>query len=54
MEELIKVFKRNDKEMVSARELHEYLGVTDRFQRWFDKRVKKYCFEEGLIVSKKG
>lgn len=34
--------------MVSARELHEYLGVTDRFQRWFDKRVKKYCFEEGL------
>lgn len=46
MEELIKVFKRNDKELVSARELHEYLGVTERFQQWFDKRVGKYGFLE--------
>lgn len=31
---------------VSARELHEGLGVTERFQQWFDKRVKKYDFIE--------
>lgn len=46
MEEIIKVFKQNDKDLVSVRELHEYLGVTERFQQWFDKRVKKYEFVE--------
>lgn len=44
MKELIKVFRKNDKELVSARELHEYLGVTERFQQWFDKRVRRYGF----------
>lgn len=48
MEEIIKVFKQNDKDLVSARELHGKLGATERFQQWFDKRVKKYGFEEGL------
>ena len=51
LEELIKVFKQNDKDLVSARELHEYLGVTERFQQWFDKRVKKYGFIENEDFS---
>lgn len=45
-EELIKVFNNGNKELVSARELHEYLRVTERFQQWFDKRVDKYEFLE--------
>lgn len=48
MKELIKVFKQDDKDIVSARELHDYLQVTERFRQWFDKRVKKYGFEEGV------
>lgn len=47
MEELIKVFKQNDKELVSARELHDLIGVKERFNQWFNKRVKKYDFIEG-------
>lgn len=47
-EELIKVFNNGNKELVSARELHGLIGATERFQQWFDKRVKKYEFEEGV------
>lgn len=47
--ELIKI-TTNDEGVncVSARELHEELEVTERFQQWFDKRVKKYGFEENI------
>lgn len=44
--ELIKVKYESDKTLVSARELHEFLEVTERFQQWFDKRVDKYGFIE--------
>ena len=48
MNELIKIKTNEDgKQLVSARELHEFLEVTERFTQWFDKRIKKYGFAEG-------
>ena len=45
--ELIKIITDEEgKRLVSARELHEFLEITDRFQRWFDKKVDKYGFIE--------
>ena len=48
MKELIKV-TTNDKgqQLVSARELHEFLEVTERFSSWFE-RYCKYGFEENI------
>lgn len=46
MQELIKIKEENGKQLVSARELHEFLEVTERFQQWFDKKVEKYEFTE--------
>ena len=45
MEELIKVFKRNDKELVSSRELHGFLGIRTPYQKWFN-RMLEYGFVE--------
>ena len=44
--ELIKITTKDGKQLVSARELHSNLLVTERFQQWFDKRVAKYDFIE--------
>ena len=45
--ELIKIITNEEgQQLVSARELYEGLKVSQRFQQWFDKRVKKYGFEE--------
>lgn len=48
MEELIKVTK-NDKgiSVVSGRELHDFLEVTERYSSWF-LRMTKYGFEESV------
>lgn len=46
MYELLNIEVKDGKQLVSARELHEFLDVTERFQQWFDKRVKKYEFIE--------
>lgn len=46
MNEIIKVNYDNDRITVSARELHEYLEMTERFSSWFE-RMLKYGFEEG-------
>lgn len=48
MEELIKVTK-DDKgiSVVSGRELHDFLEVTERYSSWF-LRMAKYGFEEGV------
>lgn len=48
MKELIKV-TTSDKgqQLVSARELHEFLEVTERFSSWFE-RYCKYGFEENI------
>lgn len=49
MNELLKITKNENGELlVSARDLHEFLEATERFQQWFDKRVNKYGFEENV------
>ncbi len=48
MQELIKVFRRNEKDLVSGRELHEYLGVGRRFTTWIIGRIEEYGFEENV------
>ncbi len=47
MYELLNIEVKDGKQLVSARELHNFLEVTERFQQWFDKRVKKYEFIDG-------
>jgi len=45
--ELIKIINVEGKNLVSARELHEFLDSTERFTKWFDRQLK-YGFEEGM------
>ena len=48
MQELIKItIGENNQQLVSARELHEFLESKERFSKWFDKMVD-YGFEEGV------
>lgn len=48
MRELIKVTQNeNGEQLVSARELHEFLGVKSRFNDWIKNRVDKYEFIDG-------
>lgn len=48
MNELIKVTtNENDEQLVSGRELHEFLEVKDNYTDWF-KRMIKYGFEESI------
>ena len=48
MNELIKINNNvNGEPIVSARNLHEYLGATERFGAWFD-RQKGYGFVESV------
>ena len=46
MNELIKVTEKNGEQLVSAKELHEFLEVKSKFADWFKNRVSKYGFEE--------
>ena len=45
MEELINIQVKNDRQLVSARELHKGLGLTTRFSKWVGQNFK--VFEEG-------
>lgn len=45
--ELIKVTQQNGEQLVSARELHKKLEVTERFNSWFE-RMLKYGFIENV------
>lgn len=46
MNELIEIkINENQEPIVSARELHKFLGLTERFQKWFEKQVE-YGFVE--------
>ena len=47
MNELLKITYNADQITVSARELHEFLEVTERFSAWFE-RMLKYGFVEGV------
>lgn len=44
---LISIIEEDGKQTVSARELHEGLEVTERFNSWFE-RMLKYGFEENV------
>lgn len=45
MEELIKVEIKNDTQVVSARELHEKLGLTTRFSKWVAQNFTDFIEE---------
>lgn len=45
MEELIKVKTQGDTQVVSARELHEKLGLTTRFSKWVDQNFTDFIEE---------
>ena len=48
MDSLIKVsINENEEQVVSGRELHEFLGLTERYSSWF-KRMLQYGFIENV------
>lgn len=47
MNELIKVNYDSDRPTVSARELHEFLEIQERFSKWYD-RMSEYGFTESI------
>ena len=46
MTELIKVIEQNGEQLISAKELHEFLEVKSKFADWIKNRIEKYGFEE--------
>lgn len=46
MNELIKIEERNGEQLVSARELHQFLEVKTEFKVWISRISEKYCFVE--------
>ncbi len=50
--ELINIKNENGKQLVSAREVHEYLEVGTRFNDWVSRCIEKYDFEENSDYSK--
>jgi phage anti-repressor protein len=46
MEGIIKIETVGDVRMVSARELHGFLGVQTRFNDWIERRIEEYEFVE--------
>ena len=45
--DLIKVTEENGEQLVSARELHKFLEITERFNNWFERQLQ-YGFEENV------
>lgn len=55
MEEIIKINYESEQPTVSARELHEGLGISTQYTKWFD-RMCEYGFSENvdfILVSQK-
>lgn len=50
--ELIKIEERNGEQLVSARELHQFLEVKTKFIDWFNRMVE-YGFQENVDYIKK-
>ena len=50
MEEIIKVNYENEQPTVSARDLYETVGSTERFAAWFERQLQ-FGFEVGLDYS---
>lgn len=51
MEELIKVENNEGRQLVSARELHEFLEIATDFRKWFS-RMCEYGFEENVDFTR--
>ena len=45
--ELIKIIEREGRQLVSGRELHEFLEIGTKYKDWFPRMVE-YGFEEGI------
>ena len=45
--ELIKIIEREGRQLVSGRELHEFLEIRTKYKDWFPRMVE-YGFEEGI------
>ena len=50
MSDLIKITTKDGKQLVSARELHDFLGIGVHFSTWM-KRMCEYGFEEDIDFS---
>ena len=51
MSELIKITTKDGKQLVSARELHDFLEIKTKYKDWFPRMVE-YGFEEGIDFVK--
>jgi phage anti-repressor protein len=51
MHEIVKVVEHNEKQGVSARDLHAALGVGRDFSTWIKDRIEKYGFIEEADFS---
>lgn len=47
-QELIKITEKDGKQLISARELHEFLEVKSKYADWIKNRIKKYEFVESI------
>lgn len=53
MNELIKITTNEEgSQIVSARELHEFLQISSRFNDWISNRINKYDFQEDIDYTK--
>lgn len=52
MFELLNIKVENGRQLVSARELHEFLEVKSRFNDWIKNRIEKYDFVDGDDYTK--
>lgn len=55
MNEIMKVTESNGKQLIDARELHQFLEVNSKFADWIKNRIVKYEFIEGedfVCISK--
>jgi len=48
MNELITIIKRGNKNLVNARELHEFLNSKQEFTNWIKNRIEKYEFQNSV------
>lgn len=51
MKELIKITQKGGKQLVNARELHEFLGNKRQFADWIKQRINQYGFIENEDFS---
>lgn len=53
MKELIPIKNEGDKQVISARDLYNFLGCTERFQSWFNRHIQYGFIEDEDFTSVK-